>query len=123
MKFHDGTDFNADAVIWNLDKVKTKEAPQYDSKQAAEVSWRAPLVKSWRKLDDSTVEITTSRPSSTLLFQVCTILYSSPAHWENMGRDWRNVAMQPAGTGPFKLARLIPRERAELEPFAEYWNK
>jgi peptide/nickel transport system substrate-binding protein len=27
VKFHDGPDFNADAVIWNLDKVKNKEAP------------------------------------------------------------------------------------------------
>jgi peptide/nickel transport system substrate-binding protein len=123
VKFHDGTDFNADAVIWNLDKVKNKEAPQYDPKQAAEVIWRAPLVKSWRKLDDYTVEITTTRPSSTVLFQVCTILYSSPAQWEKMGRDWSKVAMNPAGTGPFKLARLLPRERVELEPFAEYWDK
>ena len=101
VKFHDGTDFNADAVIWNLDKVKNKDAPQYDPKQAAEVIWRAPLVKSWRKLDDYTVEITTSRPSSTVLFQVCTILYSSPTQWEKSGRDWSKVALNPAGTGPF----------------------
>jgi len=30
--------------------------------------------------------------------------------------------MHPAGTGPFKLTRLVPRERAELEPFPEYWD-
>ena len=71
VKFHDGTDFNADAVLWNLEKVKNKDAPQYDPKQAGEVTWRTPLVKSWRKLDDYTVEITTTRPSSSVLFQVC----------------------------------------------------
>jgi peptide/nickel transport system substrate-binding protein len=123
VKFHDGTDFNADAVVWNLDKVKNKEAPQYDPKQAAEVIWRAPLVQSWRMLDDYTVEIATARPTSTLLFQICTILYSSPTQWQKMGRDWRKVALNPAGTGPFKFARLLPRERLELEPFTEYWDR
>ena len=33
VKFHDGTEFNADAVIWNLEKVKNKDAPQYDPKE------------------------------------------------------------------------------------------
>jgi peptide/nickel transport system substrate-binding protein len=122
VKFHDGTDFNADAVLWNLEKVKNKDAPQYDPKQAGDVTWRTPLLKSWRKLDDYTVEITTTRPSSSVPYQVCYLLFSSPAQWEKMGRDWSKVAMNPAGTGPFKLARLVPRERAELEPFKEYWN-
>lgn len=30
VKFHDGSDFNADAVIWNLDKVLNDKAPQFD---------------------------------------------------------------------------------------------
>jgi ABC-type transport system substrate-binding protein len=30
---------------------------------------------------------------------------------------------KPSGTGPFKLTKLVPRERAELEPFADYWDK
>jgi ABC-type transport system substrate-binding protein len=54
---------------------------------------------------------------------VCYVLFSSPTQWEKMGRDWGKVAMNPAGTGPFKLTRLVPRERAELEPFMEYWDK
>src|ERR1700680_3454962 len=35
VKFHDGSTFTADAVLFNLDKVKTKEAPQFDPEQAA----------------------------------------------------------------------------------------
>jgi peptide/nickel transport system substrate-binding protein len=123
VKFHDGTEFNADAVIWNMERVRNKDAPQYDPKQAGMVDFRIPLLKSWRKIDDHTVEFTTTRPSSFVPYQVCYVLFSSPTQWEKTGRDWGKVAMNPAGTGPFKLSRLVPRERAELEPFAEYWDK
>ena len=122
VKFHDGTDFNADAVIWNMDRIRTKEAPQFDPKQAAVVAVRVPLLKSWQKIDDYTVEFTTIRPTSFVPYQLCYVLFSSPTQWEKMGRDWSKVGMQPAGTGPFKLTRLVPRERAELEPFPEYWD-
>jgi peptide/nickel transport system substrate-binding protein len=121
--FHDGTAFNADAVLWNMDRIRTQEAPQFDPKQAAYVGWNIPVLKSWRKLDDYTVEFTTMRPSSFVPYQVSWIVFSSPSQWEKLGRDWSQVAMHPAGTGPFKLTRLVPRERAELEPFLEYWDR
>jgi ABC-type transport system substrate-binding protein len=35
VKFHDGSDFKADAVIWNLDKVLNDKAPQFDKRQSA----------------------------------------------------------------------------------------
>jgi peptide/nickel transport system substrate-binding protein len=123
VKFHDGSEFNADAVIWNMERVRNKDAPQYDPKQAGMVDFRIPLLKSWRKVDDYTVEFTTIRPSSFVPYQVCYVLFSSPTQWEKMGHDWGKVAMNPAGTGPFKLTRLVPRERAELEPFVDYWDK
>ena len=49
-------------------------------------------------------------------------LVSSPAQWEKLGKDWNKFASEPSGTGPFKLARLVPRERAELVKNDGYWN-
>jgi ABC-type transport system substrate-binding protein len=123
VKFHDGTDFNADAVLWNWDKLRTKDAPQYDARQAGLITPRISTIESWRKLDDNTVEFTTARPSSFVPFQLMYVLYTSPTQWEKVGRDWRAFANNPAGTGPFKLSRLVPRERAELEPNLAYWDK
>ncbi len=123
VKFHDGTDFNADAVLWNWDAIKNKDAPQYDPQQASQVAARITVIKSWRKLDEYTVEFTTTRPSSFVPYQVVYIFYVSPTQWEKVGRDWRAFANNPAGTGPFKLTKLVPRERAELESNRDYWDK
>ena len=59
VKFHDGSEFNADAVVWNLDKVLDEKAAHFDKRQSAQVRTRLPSVASWKKLDDMTVEITT----------------------------------------------------------------
>ncbi|MFN3579095.1 MAG: ABC transporter substrate-binding protein [Pseudomonas sp.] len=121
--FHDGSEFNADAVIFNFDKVFDSESPQYDAKQAAQVVARLPAYESIRKLDDYSVEITTKSPNAMLINQLPFMFMSSPAHWEALDRDWNAFEQNPSGTGPFKLASLVPRERAELVPHAEYWDE
>ena len=122
VKFHDGSDFNADAVIWNWEKIRNKDAPQYDSKQAVRLPSRITVIKDYRKIDDYTVEFTTTRPSSFVPFQVVYVLYSSPAQWEKLGRDWRAFAAKPVRHRAFKMTRFVPRERAEYEPNPEYWD-
>jgi peptide/nickel transport system substrate-binding protein len=123
VKFHDGSDFNADAVIWNLDKVLNESAPHHDKRQSAQVRPRLPSVASYAKLDAMTVEITTKAVDSFFPYQMLWFLIGSPAQYEAMGRDWNKVAEKPSGTGPFKLDKLVPRERAELVRNAEYWDK
>ena len=46
VKFHDGSDFNADAVVWNVDKVLNKDAPQYDASQVGLTASRMPTLVS-----------------------------------------------------------------------------
>ena len=123
VKFHDGSDFNADAVIWNLDKVLNDKAPQFDKRQSAQVKTRLPSVASYAKIDDDTVEITTKTVDSFFPYQMLWFLVSSPAQYEKLGKDWDKFASQPSGTGPFKLTKLVPRELAELAKNADYWDK
>jgi ABC-type transport system substrate-binding protein len=54
-------------------------------------------------------------------YQVVYMLIVSPAQW-NKVKDWRKFAEQPSGTGPFKLARFVPRERLELDANKAYWD-
>ena len=123
VKFHDGSDFKADAVVWNLEKVLDDKSPQFDAKQAAQVKPRIPSIASWKKIDDYTIEITTKDPDALFPYQLPWFLIGSPAQWDKLGRDWAKVAMQPSGTGPFRLDKLVPRERAELVKNVAYWDK
>jgi peptide/nickel transport system substrate-binding protein len=121
-KFHDGSEFAADAVVWNLDKVLNDKSAQFDPKQSAQVRSRIPSIASYQKIDDYTVQITTKDVDALFPFQLPWFLISSPAQWEKLGRDWNKFASQPSGTGPFKLDKLVPRERAELVKNANYWD-
>ncbi len=122
VKFHDGSDFTADAVLWNLDKVLNDKSPQFDAKQSAQVRPRIPSIASYKKTGDLSVEITTKDVDALFPYQLPWFLISSPAQWEKLGKDWAKVAFQPSGTGPFRLDKLVPRERAELVKNAAYWD-
>jgi len=58
VKFHDGTDFNADAVIWNLDRYFNSTSPQFEPPSSAMSRARVPVMGSYKKIDDDTVAIT-----------------------------------------------------------------
>ncbi|MGL4323596.1 MAG: ABC transporter substrate-binding protein [Beijerinckiaceae bacterium] len=123
VKFHDGSEFTAEAAVWNFDKLLKQDAPQFDRLQSAQGRSRIPAVASYRAIDKYKLEITTKIPDATLPYQLAWILFSSPANWEKLGKSWEAVAKSPSGTGPWKLAGFQPRERAELVPNTEYWDK
>ena len=123
VKFHDGSDFNADAVVWNLDKLLNKAAPQFDPVQIATSGSYIAGIKSYRKIDDYTVAVTTERPDAMFYYRVANIVYSSPARWKEVGGDWNKFAERPSGTGPWRLETLVPRTRAELVRNSSHWNR
>jgi ABC-type transport system substrate-binding protein len=123
VKFHDGTDFNADAVIWNLDRFFKNDSPQFEPPSAGMSRARVPLMAGYRKIDDFTVAISTREPASYFPYMTVYLLMTSPASFEKAGRDWGRVATLPAaGTGPFRLAKVLPREFAELARYDGYWD-
>ncbi len=123
VKFHDGSAFTADAVVWNLDKLLEKDKPQFDPRQSAQGRSRIPAIASYKVIDPLTVEITTKTPDATLPYQLAWIMMSSPANWEKQGKSWDAVAKSPSGTGAWKIVNFVPRERVELVPNPDYWDK
>ena len=122
VKFHDGTDFNADAVIWNWDAVKNKDAPQFDPRQAGLVAARGIVVTAGGK---STTIPSSSRPPAPPVHPVPTrvrrLCQSKSVGEGRAGLE--GDGRYPRGDGSLQLARLVPRERAELERNQDYWDK
>ena len=136
VKFHDGSPFNADAVVWNVDKVLKKDAPQFDPSQVGATAPRMPTLVAARKIDDMTVELITSEPDSFLPINLTNLFMASPAKWQKFydaaeGADakaksqaaWTAFAKDASGTGPWKMASFTPRERLELVRNPDYWDK
>lgn len=123
VKFHDGTDFNADAVIWNLERYFNTSSPQFEPASSAMSRARVPVMGSYKKIDDFTVAITTTKPASYFPYMAVYLLFTSPASFEKAGRDWAKVATLPAaGTGPFRITKVVPRQEADLARWDGYWD-
>jgi peptide/nickel transport system substrate-binding protein len=123
VKFHDGTDFNADAVIWNLDRYFKSDSSQFEPPAAGMSRARVPIMGSYRKIDDYTVAITTTTAASYFPYMAVYLLISSPTSFERAGHDWAKVAQLPAaGTGPFRITKVTPRESVELARWDGYWD-
>ena len=134
--FHDGAPFNADAVVWNVEKVLKQDAPQFDASQVGVTASRMPTLVSARKIDDLTVELTTKEPDSFLPINLTNLFMASPAKWQKLyeaasGADdkaksqaaWAAFAKDASGTGPWKMSKFTPRERLELVKNEAYWDK
>ena len=137
VKFHDGSPFTADAVIWNVQKVLDKDAAHFDPSQVGVTASRMPTLRSARKIDDLTVELVTSEPDAFLPFNLTNLFMASPAHWaaklkavpasvaapaDRAKAAWTAFAADPAGSGPFRVTRFLARERLELAANKGYWD-
>jgi len=121
--FHDGSEFTAEAVVWNLTSCSRRTRTQYDPKQAAQGRSRIPSITNYKVIDKYTVDIGTADPDAFVPFQLAWIPMSSPAQWEKVGKSWEAFAKTPSGTGPWKLTALTPRRARRTGPNKAYWDK
>jgi len=100
VKFHDGSDFNADVVKWNLDRKIETQGPLYDF---------IPF-ESIEVVDPLTVRVTLANPYIPMynLLAIKTFSMYNPAHLEAVGEE--GLRTQAIGTGPFVVAEYIPNE-------------
>ena len=78
VKFHDGSDFDADAVVWNVEKVLKQDAPHFDASQVGVTASRMPNLRSAKAIDKMTVELTTAAPDALLPINLTNLYMASP---------------------------------------------
>jgi glutathione transport system substrate-binding protein len=115
IKFHDGTDFNAEAVKVTFDRVtnpenKLKRYVLYKNIAKTEV------------LDPFTVRFTLHEAFSPFINSLAhpSGVIISPAALQKYGKG---IAQNPVGTGPFKFVEWKPSDYVKAEKFSGYWRK
>ena len=121
--FHDGEPFNADTVLFNLDRMFRKNLDRWGIKDvAAGTAFDKvyPFVTRWERVDDFTVRVHTSEPAPTL--------------WDFLGREplvpraWtikngvEALNDRPVGTGPWKLVVWKRKDHMAFERNDAYWG-
>ncbi len=123
VKFHDGSEFTADTVVFNFEKLMRKDSPYFDQAQSNQGAQYQGSIVDWKKIDDYTIQIITKAPDAVLPFALTNIPMSSQKRWEEVGKDWTKFAEKPSGTGPWMMDFWKARERAELVRNPNYWDK
>jgi len=110
VKFHDGTDFNADAVKWNLGQYVGAPSPLFSAVSSIEV------------IDDYTIKFNLKEWDRTILddFANPMAFIYSPTAFEKNGEKW--ALYNPIGTGPFILNDFVPNVSVEWIRNEDYWG-
>jgi ABC-type transport system substrate-binding protein len=122
VRFHDGSDFTAEAVAWNFAKLYDEAAPQFKADEAASAQAFGPRLVSWTVDDRLTITVTTETADPFVPYSMSNLTFVSPAQFDAVGGSWDAFAAAPSGTGPFRLTFLAPQERAELTRNDSYWD-
>jgi len=109
IKFHDGTNFNAAAVKWNLDMLMANKVSSVAN------------VKSVDIIDDYTIRVNCSSWIPDIASNVMGAFMVSPTAWQANNTDWGK--QNPVGTGPFKLASRQRDANMKYARFDDYWMK
>ncbi|MDP3184354.1 MAG: ABC transporter substrate-binding protein [Anaerolineales bacterium] len=131
VKFHDGTDFNADAVVFNFERWRFTTNPYHFASQVFEyyeAMWGgfddASIITSVEKVDDSTVKFTLNAPLAPFLANMAMDMFaiSSPAAIEAAGEDYGMPAVGAVGTGPFKFVEWVEGDHITVVANDDYWG-
>lgn len=124
VKFHDGTDMNADAVVYSIARQfkKTHSAYKYGPWQYWQAMGMDGIIKDIVKVDDYKVKITLIKKEAPFLanlaMQFAAIV--SPTAAEKYKENFKN---NPVGTGPFKFVQWIKDDSIILEKNETYWRE
>ena len=124
VKFHDGTPFNADAVLFSLNRQHDKTHP-FHNVSGSYVYWMATglaeIVDKISAIDDFTIQITLKSAYAPFIYTIAITPFAivSPTAVKKWGDAYFN---NPVGTGPFKFSRWDKKDKIVLVANDDYWG-
>ncbi len=123
VKFHDGSPFTADDVIFSYGRIKQPQGT---------MSVYVTGVADIKKIDDHTVDFILSGPNPLLLRNSVNFFIMSKA-WAEKNKstnvqDYKNkeetfASRNAMGTGPYKITGWTPEQRVTLTRNDDWWDK
>jgi peptide/nickel transport system substrate-binding protein len=116
VKFHDGTDFNAEAAKFNFDRMKTEPK----SIRKGEVA----NIDSVEVVDPFTIKVNLKKADASLLATLTDragMMISPKVVQERGGELGRNA--KGAGTGPFEFVEWVKDDHLLIKRNEQYWNR
>lgn len=112
VKFHDGTDLDADAVKFNFDRI-------LDPKTASQTKARLGPLESVTVKDPSTIEMRLTAPYALFLNALSDLpaAIASPTAIKKWGADYSN---HQVGSGPFKFVEYVPNDHLKVAANPDY---
>lgn len=128
VKFHDGTDFNAEAVVFNFErwsdpaseyKFEGDSFDYYDSMFGSEDSR---VIKEVTAVDEHTVQFTLNQPQAPFLQNIAMSSFgiASPTAVKEKTTNFKS---EPVGTGPFVFKEWKRNDSITLEKNPDYWQE
>ncbi len=119
--FHDGTAFNATAVVFSLDRQFNQSNPYHQYGQWAYWEYLFTNIKKVQALDELTVRITLDHPDSSILSSLAmpAAAIVSPTNAQHWGAD---AYKHPCGTGPFQFVEWVSDDHISLTKNLQYWD-
>ncbi len=132
--FHDGTPFNADAVMFNFERWWDTENP-FNLGADQFIYWdymfqgfkgdENSILAGIEKVDDMTVKLILSRPNASLLNTLTmeNFRFASPTAVEEQGDIYGTAEGLAVGTGPFKVEEWVKEDHLTLARNDDYWGE
>ncbi len=120
VKFHDGTAFTADAVVFTFNRLIQDDHPDaYNKARPYASNFKA--IESVTAKDDHTVVFKLKYPSA--VFQQNLAMFPTsivnPAKVKELNKEF---ARNPSGTGPFQIQLWDPERKIALKRFEDHWR-